>query len=164
MTAISTADLHWAVGFLEGEGSFLSGRRIAVEASQVQKWPIERLIALFGGRARLYAVDATKSRASSHWRWVLMGPRAMGLMMTVYSLMSPRRREQVRAAIETWRSRPGRNQDKTICKRGHPFTAKNTYKYLDPGGWIERSCRACRNAHAKASKIKKRSAGCLRLL
>lgn len=43
---VSTLQLAWAAGFIEGEGSFSN----TVTAAQVQKEPIERLHALFGGR------------------------------------------------------------------------------------------------------------------
>lgn len=48
--SISLVQLGWAAGFLEGEGSFTNGGSPCVSAGQVQREPLERLSALFGGR------------------------------------------------------------------------------------------------------------------
>ena len=86
-------DLGWAAGFLEGEGSFAkNGRSSRTEASQVQREPLERLVRYFGGMI----IDQPKYHQH---RWCTYGARSRGVMMTLYSLMSPRRQQQIRAAL-----------------------------------------------------------------
>lgn len=107
---LSERDLGWTVGFLEGEGSFsLSGGTPAkhprVQATQVQLWPLEKLQALFGGWI------SPKKPQGFGWQpvnsWALtQGPQAVGLMMTLYPLMSPRRQEQIRHCLSIWKATP----------------------------------------------------------
>jgi len=101
----SQRDLGWAAGFLEGEGCFQTGkgrdgrsRSITVTATQVQKEPCERLSAMFGGPVRQYKHSAG-SRGQPFYRWTIHGTRARGVMLTLFSLMSPRRKQQIRAAL-----------------------------------------------------------------
>jgi hypothetical protein len=107
---ISTRDIDWVVGFLEGEGCFglakCHGRRILpnIQVRQVQKWPLERLVNLFGGY--LYLYKEKRSRASDIWYWHIRGPLGAGLMMMLYPGLSPRRKEQIRIALTAWRKAP----------------------------------------------------------
>lgn len=98
----SLPDLHWAAGFLEGEGCFTPASSTgsssdSIDAKQVQKWPLERLRELFGGRI----VHRPRSRPhwSDAWVWRVHGPRARGVMLTLYGLLSPRRQERIREAF-----------------------------------------------------------------
>jgi hypothetical protein len=97
----TTRDLEWAAGFLEGEGCFqLNGMgryTQRVSAVQVQKQPIEKLQRLFGGTVKEMGA---RNNAKAHWRWSVYGGRARGVMMTLYTLMSPRRQTQIRAALD----------------------------------------------------------------
>ena len=103
--------LYWAAGFLEGEGSFMdsrsknhkTGKKYAnhiVICSQIQKEPLERLNTLFGGNIALFKFGPTSfGRGGNIWRWQTSGRRARGIMMTLFSSMSPRRKEQIKKAL-----------------------------------------------------------------
>lgn len=98
----SFVDLHWAAGFLEGEGSFtiqkVSGKVYeAVSAPQVQKEPLERIRDMFGGNLRFQKVKNPKH--NDIWQWHVSGPRARGIMMTLFVLLSTRRKDQIREAF-----------------------------------------------------------------
>lgn len=103
---VTTRDLEWAAGFMEGEGCFdmAATGQIRARATQVQRWPLDRLQALFGG-----AIPARPawSHGQANFEWMLCGGQAAGLAMTLYSLLSPRRKEQVVKALTTWRSTRG---------------------------------------------------------
>jgi hypothetical protein len=95
----TTADLHWAAGFLEGEGFFgkaSSGKGHRVVARQVQREPLERLLAFFGGSICLVKPASMKRPI---YDWTTSGARARGIMMTLFVLMSPRRKQQIRDAL-----------------------------------------------------------------
>lgn len=95
-----TKDLYWAAGFLEGEGSFRGGEGDSkVVAAQVQKEPLERLKTLFGGSLYLELKNNKNSKHKDIWWWKTYGARARGIMMTLYSLMSPRRQAQIKSAL-----------------------------------------------------------------
>lgn len=86
-------DLEWAAGFIEGEGSFPNMKHPRVCVTQKNLEPLQRLVRLFGGR--IYSV---KNRDWAIWQ--ISGPRARGVMMTLYSLMSKRRRGQIRLMLQ----------------------------------------------------------------
>jgi hypothetical protein len=94
-------DLEWAAGFLEGEGAFVSRNCEMVRAMQRQREPLDRLARLFGGSVRSYLAGRTKlGERTPIWHWQVSGGRARGVMLTLYHLLSTRRRAQIRAALD----------------------------------------------------------------
>lgn len=134
-------ELYWAAGFLEGEGSFMNQRhQVCVAAVQVQRQPLERLQALFGGK--IYECAPRNRLHQSYFKWNTQGRRGAGIAMTLLSLMSPRRMEQIQKALAHWKTAPYNvNAAKTHCPSGHEYTPGNTYHYLGK----YRICRQCRN-------------------
>jgi hypothetical protein len=108
-------DIGWAAGFLEGEGYFSWNRTaISVQASQVQREPLDRLQMLFGGR--INGPYSSKNQ-NPYFRWSLCGTRAAEVCMTLFVLMSPKRKEKMASILAEWRSRakPGvGNRGKTM--------------------------------------------------
>lgn len=138
---ISVKDIAWAAGFLEGEGSFSAADAggVSVTACQVQREPLERLVRLFGGNVSGPHTPSGIGKQPIH-RWGVHGKRAAEIAMTLWTLLSPRRREQVEALLAKWKAAPGhRNLQKTHCPQGHEYTADNTY--VVKGKW--RQCRSC---------------------
>ena len=100
-------ELYWAAGFLEGEGSFSYAETPRIRASQVQRDPLERLDCLLGPGKFYYAPTPVKYPNNSPiWQWQLHGRRAVEWMMTLWVMMSPRRREQIENVLATWKVRP----------------------------------------------------------
>ena len=93
-------ELEWAAGFLEGEGCF-SGSRSLISASQSSREPLDRLQGLFGGSIGQYAYTSSwrKGGKKAYWLWTVTGSRARGVMMTLYSLLTIRRKEQIRQSL-----------------------------------------------------------------
>jgi len=98
----SLRDLEWAAGFLEGEGHFRSSR---VEAKQISTTePLERLLAIFGGHVETFSMEYRRQqggKANDGSIWGVGGARARGVMMTLFPLLSTRRKAQIRGAL-TW--------------------------------------------------------------
>jgi hypothetical protein len=95
-----SADLHWAAGFVEGEGSFRGTKNTEmVEVSQVQLWPLEKLQQMFGGSIKK---KSGNGKRQDFFLWRIWGARARGLQMTLYSLMSPRRQKQIQEVLKKW--------------------------------------------------------------
>lgn len=91
-------DLHWAAGYCEGEGYFgWTGTTQRVTVDSVDPEPTERLLHLFGGA--IYEIPPRKPTWSPKQNWAINGSRARGLMMTLYPLLSNRRREAIRRAL-----------------------------------------------------------------
>lgn len=80
-----------------GEGTFLSRANIhcgpKVAAAQNNPEPLARLLSLFGGGVTNH-MKGGKAKI-----WYAYGPRARGVMMTLYSLMSERRKAQICKAL-----------------------------------------------------------------
>lgn len=154
MENINIANLNWIAGFLEGEGSFtivknteLTGS-ISVQASQVQREPLERLQRFFGcGNIIMYKHKNALPMHNDYYKWGVYGKNAENIMRLVYALMSPKRQEQITKCLTWCASRPGRNFVKSgrtkWRKCDHPFTPENTYVY--PSG-NRRNCRTCMKA------------------
>ena len=54
-------DLHWAAGFIDGEGCFCRcGRTISASAVQVDKWHIDKLYNFFGGNINILSRKEVK--------------------------------------------------------------------------------------------------------
>lgn len=88
-------------GFLEGEGSFQQtnqGSQV-VSARSTDPEPLVALLALCGGSVHAVANYPGRLGTKSVCAWRASGARARGIMMTVYSLMSPRRQGQIRKAL-----------------------------------------------------------------
>lgn len=140
---ISTLHLSWAAGFLEGEGSFLGGKgkTSVVCAAQVQREPLERLHALFGGRIVLKNGNPSMKR-NPIWYWSVYANRSIQIMMTLFVLMSPRRQKQIEGVLRGWGDRKNiRPRESFLCTRGHALVGENAYVFR---GRV--SCRECRLA------------------
>ena len=97
-------DIAWAAGFYEGEGScaFVNGStRITI--GQVNREPLDRVAALFGGH--IFALKGHPTGITKQyigrpsWRWIAYGARARGILMTLYQMLSAKRREQLRKTL-----------------------------------------------------------------
>ena len=94
----TTRDLEWAAGFLEGEGCFSKSHASAI---QVNPEPIGRLMKLFGGSVliRWRGKDTRGYKRQEARVWSTSGARARGVMMTLYSLLTEKRKGQIREAL-----------------------------------------------------------------
>lgn len=94
---VTTQDIVWAAGIFEGEGSCsrIGGGAQSEHASVEQKdsWVTERLRSYFGGSEK-------PRRDRSMHMWYIDGARARGFLQSIYGLMSPRRQEQIRRALQ----------------------------------------------------------------
>jgi hypothetical protein len=126
----STADLHWTAGFIEGEGCFLFQRSFRVTANQVCVDPLVRLQRLYGGSLR-------PSKDGAIHTWAVNGTMGAGLAMTLYGLMSSKRKQQIAKALSKWKDRPTHQKYRHVCKRGHPFETRAIKK--DGTAWGLRS-------------------------
>lgn len=91
----TSRDLEWIAGFLEGEGSFGNGdgKRFLVEAVQADSESLLKVQRFLGGTVRFYPKN------NNTYTWYATGSRARGIMLTLYSLMSQRRRTQIKSAL-----------------------------------------------------------------
>lgn len=109
----STAEIYWAVGFLDGEGSFsghIRSRHLRVDGYQNDPELLYRLQELFGGGVTEYRQPSGSfSAGKPMFRWRVNSSRAAGVMMTMYKLLSKKRQLQIRSALSKW-SAQGNNE------------------------------------------------------
>ena len=104
--------IYWAAGFFDGEGSSAlavdkrsRGSNGSTIASVSQKDPelLHKMRRLFGGSVgprKVRSVIRGKHYTGTSYAWQISGPRARGFLMTIYSLLSARRREQIRRTLQ----------------------------------------------------------------
>lgn len=151
---ITVRALEWTAGFLEGEGSFGLTHGTAcvlIQADQVQREPLARLRRLYGGTLILRAPSTSRPHAQPIWKWALSGVGAAGLSMTLWPLLSSRRRQQIGAALVAWRARPARLL--WICKRGHDLRVTRR-RHKRARGRSTFYCRACANIRSQSSRLR----------
>lgn len=97
--AASMADLAWAAGFLEGEGNFgVNHRKLGRSASQVVRATQKNLEPLY--RLQRFLGGAVKPlRQDGYGEWRTYGVRARGIMMTLYSFLSAKKRADIQFAL-----------------------------------------------------------------
>lgn len=150
---ISIRDLAWAAGFLEGEGTFSSQGSPRVSAAQVQREPLERLEAMFGGRIVSRVIANSFKPESPIWVWTLRTQRSAEVMMTLWTFMSPRRRGQIEQALDVWRkARRQRYRGAAHCIRGHALVGGNASAVKGRGI----RCRECTNSSKRRRRLEAR--------
>lgn len=102
-------DLYWAAGFLEGEGCFSGSITKGYPAHSIvvgQKDPecLYKLSELFGGRVRQRKPQGFTSNGLFIWQ--VSGAAARGLMMTLYTVLSSRRKEAIKQALALKPNKP----------------------------------------------------------
>lgn len=114
-------ELYWAVGFIEGEGTFnhtngRSGLHIKVAQNEID--PLERLQKVFGGK--IYREHRKyKGKPRDIWCWAIYSSNAAAVMMTIYSLMSVRRKARIKEILWTW---------KYVLSKRNPYYWKRNWK------------------------------------
>lgn len=154
---IDARELYWAAGFIEGEGCFYyhpDRGKWTVSATQNTKEPLERLVAIFGGWLNMRPAKPPRL-PNDHFIWMVHGPRAIGIAMTLYRLMSPRRQAKIRLMLQAWNSNRRGTKYRTHCPRGHEYSGWNVIVVKTKGGGNGRQCRTCvyaANARRRAEK------------
>src|SRR5882672_8017265 len=96
----SMIDIGRAAGYYEGDGSCANnGGGMSIQIRSVDPWPLHWMRDRFGGSIRELKPESHALTEKPVFGWWLAGPRARGFAFTVYSLVSPRRREQLRIAL-----------------------------------------------------------------
>lgn len=98
----TTLDIAWAAGIWEGEGSCcpVNGQWFRVSVAQKDPFILLKLRDMFGGSVNKYNNDTGYSKPTHIHTWYLYGARAHGFAQTIFTFLSPRRRAQIRGAIQ----------------------------------------------------------------
>ena len=90
----SSLEIAWTAGIYEGEGccSPLGWGGTGVSVTQKDPEILIKLKELFGGKI-------SKVKKTNLHRWYINGVRARGFLMTIYKLLSIRRKEQIKKVL-----------------------------------------------------------------
>jgi len=151
MGLLAMKDLYWAAGFLEGEGWF--GKEMQITAAQVEREPLTRLQRVFGGSIN-WSAQSKRPAANPIYIWSVSGRIAAGIMMSLFTQMSSKRRASIRAALIAWKTKRVWARYRLSCLNGHPFTEDNTKvsnNGLNAHGKqrTRRYCRTCMRKHSR---------------
>ncbi len=111
----SVKEIAWLAGLLEGEGAFCRGWyanpsrhnkkffRVSILLGMTDIDTVKRAAALLGGAVcsnkKLYGTTSKKQVHTT----AIVGPRAIGWMQTLYSLMGERRQKRMAECIALWK-------------------------------------------------------------
>lgn len=112
---ISTKDIIWLAGYLEGEGTFDKQRsaslRIKVNSTDLDviKY-VSRIM-----KAHIYSVKVPQGK-KPQWHAVVFGKTATAWMMMLYQFMGERRKQKIHELLQLWKL----NGIRKLIPRCHP--------------------------------------------
>ncbi len=148
MTSIK--DLYWLAGFLDGEGYFgSSGKRKSsplISVSQKGRELLDRLVILLK-HGKVYT-------CKDKFAYYCTGRRSIEVMMTIFPLMSEKRRSEIKRTIKSWKEAPGETWilRENACRNGHLYTEENTLRNVR-GLKLQKYCKICK--HIRDGKTRK---------
>jgi hypothetical protein len=162
-TPLSSLQIAWLAGLLEGEGCFSKGgpsggtrrpdgrqRQITVTLAMTDCDVVQRVADMLGTRVGLKSIPADGRQKQYMCR--IYSSRAAAWMMTLYSFLGERRRARVRELLAYWRTQPIANANKQHCPLGHAFI-----RSLRRRGVWRRICRVCERQAYQRYANKKRA-------
>lgn len=157
---LSSLDIAWCGGFMSADGCFSwnggsrgKGGSPMVSVSQVRQETVKKFADIFGVSVRRN--DHKSAKGGEVWVSQIYGPKAIGVMLTLYTYLSTPKREDVDRVVSKWINMPSRgavNANKTHCKHGHEYTEENTY-HKKSGG---RECRTCQKEYSRRYEQRKK--------
>ena len=125
---LSVRDIAWLAGLLEGEGCFSTRKKnnyIRIHVNLTDYDVIARAAEIL--RTKVQGPYQPKvprkdgSPCKPVWRVCVYGPRAASWMMTLYSLLGERRREQIELALASWTPRRAPQGSRPTCHPERPL-------------------------------------------
>lgn len=128
---ISTKDIAWVAGLLEGEGSFLTAtkkpRSIRIQMCMTDEDVVRRAADILnaGVTGPYTSKQLLKSGSTRKPFWTLNvhGRHAAAWMMTIYTLMGQRRKQRIEEILSTWKTLRGTGR-KAECHPSEKHYAK----------------------------------------
>lgn len=152
---ISTLEIAWLAGLLEGEGCFYirTQTNIAIALEMTDEDIVSKVRGLIAPNRKINIRQNANRKTSYVFRFE--GSLVAQWCMTLYPLMGRRRKEKIRELLAFWKANERRVRNSDVCKNGHQITPgekckicmdKYLINYFDPETALVRSL-------AKAKKI-----------
>jgi hypothetical protein len=157
---LTTANIYWLAGIWEGEGTFgwmkngqsMVGACARTSVNMCDRDVVERLATLL--RCKRIHHRPKRGAHKDQWVVVLLGRRAVGLMMMLYPLMGERRRARIREILLEWKNKPGRR----LYPAGSPRPCRDCGVSILPKNRDVNRCLPCRRECERNWKRRKRDA------
>lgn len=123
---LSSGQLNWIAGLVEGEGSIRATQKgmPIIRVAMTDQDVIQKL-------ADLWQSDVYNHPARGKWKPIyetyVCSSSAAGWMMTLYTLMGQRRKEQIRKALTSWRAIPAKPWLVGVSGRKHGQKAEKDW-------------------------------------
>ena len=104
---VTTRGLEWAAGFLDGEGCFRYGSTAPqIVCAQVSRELLDKLDGIIGPGV-FWLVDNSKKNPNWKpcWYWELNGSKAIQAMMTLWVLLSTKRKSEIETVLAKWKTK-----------------------------------------------------------
>lgn len=102
----SIGDIYYIAGLLEGEGCFYFRKCPTITLNMTDLDTVEKARSLMNKTNKIYTENPSGNRKEAY-RLIVYGDVAMQWMMTIYPLMSIRRKAKIREIIQKWKEMPG---------------------------------------------------------
>lgn len=108
---ITINEIYWLAGLYEGEGSFTFQTTPRMQLKMTDEDIIVKARSLTKPNAKILIKDYSNKNHKTSYTFYILGDPAISWMMTIYSLMGRRRKEQIREVINNWNSMVGKNTE-----------------------------------------------------
>lgn len=132
---LSVNDIYWLAGLFDGEASFYwspSSRSCQIQLAMTDEDIIQKVCKLLN-HPKYYLKKKQKEHHKQCYSIHMCGKEAIGLMMTLYTLMSKRRQATFEYIISEWKKVPNRYNSgmtrRTKALQARPLTDKQKWAY-----------------------------------
>lgn len=157
---IKLTDIYWVAAFLDGEGTFCfnssNSPRIQVTSTDLD------LLQMCKSRmeidSNIYLIKRYQSHHKQSYGMSISGSLSISWMMTLYSILCDRRKEDIKNIIREWKVHKSFNLfNDEMCPNGHVRTKRNTIYEGTPRGTVVRKCKTCKARNQRLYKMRKRT-------
>ena len=124
--AVSTLDIAWLAGLLEGEGCFFVANHVKNKGGKIYKQigislvmtdeePVNKAAELLN--VNVFGRRKLKSGKTIH-RLTCTGSKAAAWMMTIYTLLCPRRQAKIEECLSVWKAQKSWGYRKEFAQGG----------------------------------------------
>ncbi len=127
---ITSQQIYWLAGLLEGEGCFShQAGTPRVTINMTDKDVIENIKQRFKVGYLFYRGNPEKEKHPNYkpqYSWYALGKEAIGIMLSVYTLLGKRRQEKIREILDIWRQQKQLRNIRGKSKRVDIFSFNET--------------------------------------
>ena len=110
-------EIAWLAGLLEGEGYFGCNRTAVIQLGMTDEDTISKARDMMSLDKKIYIIS--KENRKTIYYFKVQGSLAIQWMLTIYSLMSRRRKEKIREILAKYKEMPNRVYGALYCTKGH---------------------------------------------